>query len=142
MTAGSTASAVTHSSSPSTESQKSGMISRPMSAASQALLFDPNEIVDDNSVVADLVRQNVSLLQRCLKSSSKAVFFAAIENIKMASDNFGPAINKHLPILLGLIRKKQDLANKERLVSLKQTLLANGGHDARAMIASVQLKWD
>jgi hypothetical protein len=106
------------------------------------LLFDPNEIVDDNSVVADLVRQNVGLLQRCLKSSSKAVFFAAIENIKMASDNFGPAINKHLPIILGLIRKKQDLANKERLVSLKQTLLANGGHDARAMIASVQLKWD
>ena len=141
MTAGSTASCVTHSSSPNTESQKS-LISRPMSAASQAMLFDPNEIVDDNSMVADLVRQNVTLLQRCLKSSSKAVFFAAIENIKMASDNFGPAMNKHLPIILGLIRKKQDLANKERLVSLKETLLANGGHDARAMIASVQLKWD
>jgi hypothetical protein len=112
-------------------------MSRPMSAATQAMLFDPNEIVDDNSVVGDLVRQNVALLQRCLKSSSKAVFFAAIENIKMASDNFGPALNKHLPLILGLIRKKQDLANKERLVSLKETLLANGGNEARIMISSV-----
>ena len=81
----------------------SGKMMRPMSAASQALLFDPNEVVDDNSVVADLVRQNISLLQRCLKSSSKAVFFAALENIRMASGNFGPALNKHLPIILPMI---------------------------------------
>ena len=87
-------------------SSMSSTMSRPMSAASQALLFDPNEIVDDNSVVADLVRQNITLLQRCLKSQSKAVFFAAIENIKMASDNFGPALNKHLPIILALIKKR------------------------------------
>lgn len=65
------------------------------------------------------------------------MFFAAIENIKMASDNFGPALNKHLPLMLSLICKKQDLASKERLSSLKQTLLANGGHEARTMIASV-----
>lgn len=116
-------------------------MSRPMSAASQALLFNPNEIVDDNSLVADIVRQNITLLQRCLKSKSKAVFFAAIENVKMASDNFGPALNKHLPIILALVKKRQDLAAKERLASFKQTLLTNGGNEAKVMIASAQLNW-
>lgn len=111
-----------------------------MSAASQALLFDPNEVIDDNSVVADLVRQNIALLQRCLKSSSKAVFFAALENIKMASANFGPALNKHLPIILPLIRKKQDLASKERIGELKEALMANGGQEAKHMLAVYPLK--
>lgn len=113
-----------------------------MSAASHALLFDPNEIVEDNSVVAQLVRQNIGLLQRCLKSRSKAVFFAAIENIKMASDNFGPALNKHLPIILALIRKRQDLASTERLQSLKETLLTNGGYEAKDFVATADLKWN
>lgn len=106
-----------------------------MSAASAAMLFDPNEIVDDNSVVADLVRTQVAILQRCLKSSSKAMYFAAIENIRMASDNFGPALNKHLPLMLAMIQKRQDLAAKERLTSLKEALLANGGHEARKIVS-------
>jgi len=50
-----------------------------------------------------------------LVSQNKAIFLAAIENLKNASVNFGPALNKHLPIVLQLIRKKQDLASKERL---------------------------
>jgi len=41
-----------------------------------------------------------------LKSSSKSVFFAAIESLKQASDNFGPALNKHLNIILPLVQKR------------------------------------
>jgi len=78
-------------------------LERPQSATTQALLFDPNELIEENSVVATLVKTNIVLLQKCLKSQSKAVYFAAIENIRSASDNFGPAINKHLKIILPLV---------------------------------------
>jgi len=81
-------------------------------------LFDPNELVEDNSLVADIVKTNIVLLQKCLKSSSKAVYLAAIENIKMASENFGPALNKHLHIIVPLIQKKQQLANEDRIKQL------------------------
>ena len=37
------------------------------------LLFNPNEIVDDNTMVAQMVKQNITLLQKCLKSSNKAI---------------------------------------------------------------------
>lgn len=79
------------------------------------MLFDPNELVEENSVVAQMVKLNIVLLQRCLKASSKAVFFAAIESIRNTSDNFGPALNKHLKIILPLIQKRQDLASNERI---------------------------
>lgn len=35
---------------------------RPQSAATLAMLFDPNDIVDDNSVVAQLVKTQITLL--------------------------------------------------------------------------------
>jgi len=57
-------------------------------------------IVEENSVLAQLVKTNMSLLQKCLISSNKAIFLAAIENLKNASNNFGPALNKHLPLAL------------------------------------------
>ena len=43
---------------------------------------------------------------------------------------FGPAINKHLPHILPLVKKKQDLVGTERIASLKETLIKNGGADA------------
>ena len=57
-------------------------------------------------MVAMIVSQNTRLLQRCLKSRSKDLYFAAIENLVRASDNFGPALNKHLPILLPLVAER------------------------------------
>ena len=57
-------------------------------------------------MVAMIVSQNTRLLQRCLKSRSKDLYFAAIENLVRASDNFGPALNKNLPILLPLVAKR------------------------------------
>ena len=80
------------------------------------------------------------LLQRCLKSKSKELYFAAIDNLVKASDNFGPALNKHLPILLPLVAKRQDLANDERISQLKDILCFNGGDEAEAMIDRFKLK--
>jgi len=79
------------------------------------LLFDPNEIVDDNSMVAQIVKQNVSLLQKCLKSQNKAIFYAALDSLKNASSMFGPALNKHLPHIIPLVQKKQELASQDRI---------------------------
>lgn len=69
----------------------------------KSVLFDPNEIVEENSLVATIVKQNVSLLQRCLKSKQKTLYFAAIDSLVSASDTFGPALNKHLPLILPLV---------------------------------------
>jgi hypothetical protein len=71
-----------------------------------SFIFDPNMIVEENGVLGQLVKTNMQLLQKCLVSSNKAIFLAAIENIKNASNNFGPALNKHLPLALQMIRKK------------------------------------
>jgi len=39
-------------------------------------------IVEENSVLAQLVKTNMQLLQKCLVSSNQAIFLAAIENLK------------------------------------------------------------
>jgi len=57
-------------------------------------------VIEENGVLALLVKQNMQLLQKCLISSNKAVFIAAIESLKNASNNFGPALNKNFPIML------------------------------------------
>mmetsp|Transcript_41814 Transcript_41814/g.55126 ORF Transcript_41814/g.55126 Transcript_41814/m.55126 type:complete len:92 (+) Transcript_41814:820-1095(+) len=91
-------------------------------------------------MVATIIKQNTMLLQRCLRSKSKELYFAAIDNLVKASDNFGPALNKHLPILLPLIAKRQDLANDERIQELKDVLCFNGGDDAETMLKRYPLK--
>ena len=83
-----------------------------------SVLFDPNEIVEDNSMVALIVKQNVNLLQRCLKSKNNDLYFAAIDSVINSSENFGPALNKHLPIILPLVAKRQDLSENERILTL------------------------
>ena len=83
-----------------------------------SVLFDPNEIVEDNSMVAVIVKQNVNLLQRCLKLKNNDIYFAAIDSVINASENFGPALNKHLPVILPLVAQRQDLSNDERILSL------------------------
>ena len=70
--------------------------------------------------------------------TSKEIFFAAIDSIKNASNMFGPALNKHLPVILPLIKKKQDLASGERIQSLKDTLIANGGDEAKKCLEKKQ----
>ena len=91
-------------------------------------------------MVAMIVKQNVSLLQRCLQSKSKDLYFAAIDNLVNASDNFGPALNKHLPVILPLVAKRQDLASDERIGRLKDALCFNGGDQAEAMLEKYPIK--
>ena len=86
-------------------------------------------------MVAQIVKQNVKLLKNCLKSSNKDIYYAAIESIVNASNMFGPALNKHLIHILPMVQKKKDLANKERIDNLRQTLVKNGGEDALKVIA-------
>ena len=76
---------------------------RPLSAATQAMLFNPTELIEENSVVAQLIKTNITLLQKCLKSPSKAVYYAAIESIRSTSENYGPALNNHLHLILPLV---------------------------------------
>ena len=54
-------------------------------ATKELMLFDPEDIIDDNSLVAKLVKTDVMLLQKCLKSNNKKIYFAAIESIKQRS---------------------------------------------------------
>jgi len=49
-------------------------------------------------------------------------------------------LNKHLPHILLLIKKKQDLASVERIHELKCTLISNGGSDAEKFVKSIELK--
>lgn len=54
--------------------------------------------------------------------------------------NFGPALNKHLPIVLQLIKKKQNLVATERLHELKQVLIECGGEEAKEIVDKIGLK--
>jgi hypothetical protein len=47
---------------------------------------------------------------------------------------FGPALNKHLPHILPLVKKKQALASDERIQTLKKTLIQNGGDEAESIL--------
>ena len=100
-----------------------------------SVLFDPNEIVEDNTMVAQIVKQNTMLLKRCLKSKNKDLYFAAIESLRNASDNFGPALNKHLPVLLPMVAERSDLADDDRIAHLHFTLQDNGGDMAEEMLS-------
>ena len=46
------------------------------------------------------VKHSLKQLNSALASYNKAIFLAAIENLKNASNNFGPSLNKHLPLAL------------------------------------------
>lgn len=81
---------------------------RPQSAATQALLFNPNDIVEENTQVGLVVKQIITLLQRCLKSKNQSIFNAALDSVNDTSDNYGPALNKHLKIIVPLIEKRND----------------------------------
>ena len=103
-------------------------------------MFDPNEIIEENSMVAMLVKANISLLQRCLKSKNKAVFNTAIDNLIEASNNYGPALNKHLPVILPLMRKRQDLIkDNEQVMLMVEALKLNGGTEAERILKIIPL---
>jgi len=74
-----------------------------------------------------------------LKSKNKALFFCAIDNLIEASDGFGPALNKHLPVILPLLRKRPDLvkANPSKINELIEMLRANGGTEADKILKIV-----
>ena len=78
-------------------------------------------------MVAMMVKQNINLLQRCLKTKNNDVYWAAIQSVKNTSENFGPAVNKHLPIILPLVAKRQDLSTDDRILDLAMVLRENGG---------------
>jgi len=92
-------------------------------------------------MVAMIVRSNVTLLGKCLKSKNKNLFYAAIDNLIEASNNFGPALNKHLPVILPLIRKRPDLTkNSAQILHLIEALRGNGGTEAERIIKLIPLK--
>lgn len=103
---------------------------RPQSAATQALLFNPNDVVEENTVCGNVVKQIITLLQRCLKSKNQSIFNAALEQVSDTSDNYGPALNKYLYIIVPLMEKRKDKHTKDKISNLRQTLLENGGEEA------------
>ena len=46
------------------------------------------------------------------------------------SDNYGPALNKHLHIIWPLIEKRCDKKSESKIEDLRVTLLENGGAEA------------
>lgn len=91
-------------------------------------------------MVGQIVKTHLMLLQRCLKSNNKKVYFAAIESIKQSSEQFGPALNPHLRVILPLVAKRQDLASDERIRSLSECLVKYGGREAEKMLTLYPLK--
>ena len=91
-------------------------------------------------MVAMMVKMNISLLQRCLKSKKKDVFNTAIDNLIEASNNYGPALNKHLPVILPLMRKRQDLLKDNEAVPIMvEALRINGGTEADRILKIIPL---
>jgi len=72
----------------------------------------------------------------------KVIYFSAIDNLVNASNMFGPALNKHLPVILPLVIKRQALASDARIELLKQALLENGGEESVKMLQKHPLKWE
>ena len=99
-----------------------------------SVLFDPDDIVEPNSVLGQLVKVNIKLLQKCMTMKQKVIYLSAIDNLVNASNMFGPALNKHLPVILPLVAKRHKLANPERIEALKEALLENGGKEAQKML--------
>ena len=89
-------------------------------------------------MVAMIVKTNVNILQKVLKSKNKALFFCAIDNLIEASDGYGPALNKHLPVILPLMRKRPELCKANPKVNeLIEMLRANGGKEADKILKIV-----
>lgn len=86
------------------------------------MLFDPNEMVQENTVVGQLVKTLILMLQRCLKSKNQSIFNAALQQVSDVSDNYGPALNKHLAVIWPLIEKRKDLKSAHKIEELKVTL--------------------
>lgn len=87
-----------------------------------------------------MVKQNIKLLQKCVQMKQSVIYLSAIDNLINASNLFGPALNRYLPVLLPLVAKRQGLASDERIASLKTALLENGGRDARRLLELHPLK--
>ena len=77
-------------------------------------------------------------MQKCLKSSNKAIYQAAIDSLKNASSMFGPALNKHLKHIVPLVLKKATLVNKERINDLFKVLVAYGGDEAKHILNEME----
>ena len=66
------------------------------------------------------------MLQRCLKSKNAAIFSASLDQVESVSDNYGPALNKHLHIIWPLVEKRKDKKSSEKIINLRNTLIENG----------------
>ena len=98
-------------------------------------MFNINDLDEENPVVAEVVKNIIMLLQRCLKSKSNAVFHTAIDQVAYTSDNYGPALNKHLKLIMPMVEKRNDKASAPKISELKNTLIENGGDEAAKIIA-------
>ena len=77
-------------------------------------------------------------MQKCLKSSNKAIYQAAIDSLKNASMMFGPALNKHLKHIVPLVLSKADLVKRDRIDDLFKVLVVNGGDEAKHILNELE----
>ena len=62
------------------------------------------------------------------------MYFAAIDNLTKAVDNFGPSLNKHLPSLLHLIKQRLDLSKDAKYKALIDAIIKNCGPTGRQIV--------
>lgn len=74
------------------------------------------------------VLQQSLVLCSAPKSSVSSSYF------RQASDNFGPALNSHLSVILKLVKLKESLATTEQMAHFRETLIENGGGEAMRII--------
>ena len=96
--------------------------------------------MEENSQVGAVVKQIITLLQRCLKSKNQSIFNAALDSVSDTSENYGPALNKHLHIIVPLFEKRNDKHSNEKIIRLRQTLLENGGQEAAKILTQYPSK--
>ena len=71
---------------------------------------------------------------KCLSTPNKSLFLAALDNIKQTSNNYGPALNRHLPSIINKVTKKKDLVSPELITEITEILLKNGGKQAEQVL--------
>lgn len=82
------------------------------------------------------------MLQRCLKSKNAAIFSASLDQVESVSDNYGPALNKHLHIIWPLVEKRKDKKSSEKIINLRNTLIENGGSEAAKILSQYTKQWN
>ncbi|CAI2378306.1 unnamed protein product [Moneuplotes crassus] len=91
--------------------------------------------LEENPMVDVILNNIFNILNKCLASTNKALFNAALMQIKSASNMYGKSLNKHIPKICTLVNKKHVLY-KAQIKELCGTLMTNGGEGVSKFIAT------